>query len=82
MLGILALFYATDQKPLAMSLMRAVNPIAGVLPWLTQSMRFNALNVRLYDLMVVTAMAIQCCAIGFAIDMVTWIRRARIHRSR
>jgi len=53
MLGILALFYATDHKPLAMRLMRAVNPMSSILPWVTQNMRPTAFTVRLYDFFVV-----------------------------
>ena len=41
MLGILVLFYATHHKPLAMRLMRAVNPMSSILPWATQNMRPN-----------------------------------------
>jgi hypothetical protein len=77
MLGILPLFYETDSKSLATRLMRAVNPMAAMLPWLTQNMRLNAFNVRLYDCLVVAAMALQCCIVGCAIDLIRWMRRNR-----
>jgi hypothetical protein len=75
MLGILALFYATDHKPLAMRLMRAVNPTSSILPWLTQGMRPTLLTVRLYDFLVVFAMAFQGFLMGAAIDVIRWVRR-------
>jgi hypothetical protein len=75
MLGILALFYVTDNKPLAMRLMRAVNPASSILPWLTQGMRPTLLTVRLYDFLVVFAMTFQGFLIGAAIDIFRWVRR-------
>ena len=75
MLGILALFYATDQKPLAMRLMRAVNLTSSILPWLTQGMRPTLLTARIYDFLVVFAMAFQGFLIGAAIDVIRWVRR-------
>ena len=81
MMGILAMFYATDHKPLAMRLMRAVNPLAAPLAWLTQNMRLNTFNARLYDFLVVVAMAIQSSALGFAIDWIHHIQRKRSRES-
>ena len=78
MLGILALFYATDHKPLAMRLMRAVNPMSSILPWVTQNMRPTAFTVRLYDFFVVLVMAIQGCAVGSIIDLIRWFRRRKL----
>jgi|SRR5882762_4188243 hypothetical protein len=75
MFGILALFYATDQKPLAMRLMRVLNPISSILPWVTQNMRPTAFTVRLYDFLVVVAMAIQGCLVGSIVDFIRWFRR-------
>jgi hypothetical protein len=75
MLGILGLFYATDHKPLAMRLMRAVNPTSSILPWLTE-VRPTLLTVRLYDFLVVFAMAFQGFLIGAAIDVIRWVRRS------
>lgn len=75
MLGILVLFYATDHKPLAMRLMRAANPMSSILPWLTQNLRLNRFTVRLYDFLVVFAMAFQGFLIGVVIDVVRWARR-------
>ena len=75
MSGILVLFYGTDRKPLAMRLMRAVNPASSILPWLTQGMRPSLLTVRLYDFFVVLAMALQGFLIGAVIDVVRWARR-------
>ena len=78
MVGILALFYGTDQKPLAMCLMRSVNPLSSLLPWITQNMRLTVLNARLYDLLVVVTMAIQGFVAGSIIDLVRWLRRRKI----
>src|ERR1700676_615149 len=75
MLGILALFYATDQKPLAMRLMRVLNPLSSILPSVTQNMRPTGFTVRLYDFLVVVAMATQGCLVGSAIDFVRWFQR-------
>ncbi len=81
MLGILALFYATDYKPVVMRLMRAVNPMSSILPWVTQNMRPNAFNARIYDFLVVMVMAIQGCALGFIIDLIQWFGRRRLPNS-
>ena len=78
MLGILALFYATDHKPLAMRLMRALNPMSSILPWLTQNMRPTAFTVRLYDFFVVLVMAIQGSAVGSIVDLIRWFRQQRL----
>src|SRR5215467_2175257 len=75
MLGILALFYATNQKPLAMRLMRAVNPTSAILPWLTQGMRLTLTAARIYDFLVVVAMAFQGLLVGAVIDVIRWARR-------
>ena len=77
-LGILALFYATDQKPLAIRLMRAVNPMSSILPWLTENMRPTAFTVRLYDFLVVLVIAIQGSAVGSIVDLIRWLRRRRL----
>jgi hypothetical protein len=73
--AILALFYATDHKPLAMRLMRTVNPLSSLLPWMTQNMRPSLLTVRLYDFLVALTMAIQGCVVGSTIDLIRWLRR-------
>jgi len=73
MIGILAFFYGTDHKGLAIRLMRTVNP---------QNMRPTALTVRLYDFFVVLAMAIQGCAIGLIVDLIRWVRRQNSYKSR
>jgi len=78
MVGILALFYATDQKPLAMRLMRTLNPLSSLLPWITQGMRLNYVTVRLYDFLAVLTMAIQGFAIGSLIDLARWLRQRKI----
>ena len=78
MLGILALFYATDHKPLAMRLMRALNPMSSILPWLTQNMRPTAFTVRLYDFFVVLVMAIQGSVVGSIVDLIRWFRQQRL----
>jgi len=77
-LGILALFYATDHKPLAIRLMRAVNPMSSILPWLTENMRPTAFTVRLYDFLVVLVIAIQGSAVGSIVDLIRWLRRRRL----
>jgi hypothetical protein len=77
MAGILTLFYATEHKSLAMRLMRAINPMSSMLPWVTQNMRPNVFTVRLYDFLVLLAMAIQSCALGLIVDLVRWFRRRR-----
>ena len=77
MLGILALFYATNQKPFAMRLMRAVNPTSAILPWLTQGMRLTFTAARIYDFLVVVAMAFQGFLVGAVIDIVRWLRLSR-----
>ncbi len=77
MVGILALFYATDHKPLALRLMRAVNPMSSILPWATQNMRLTTFTVRFYDFLVVAVMAIQGCVLGCIVDLIRWLRRAR-----
>ena len=79
MLGILALFYATDHKPLAMRLMRTVNPTSSILPGLTHGMRPTLLTVRIYDFLVVFAMAFQGFLIGAAIDVIRWVWRPAKH---
>ena len=79
MLGILALFYATDQKPLAMSLMRTVSPASSILSWLMQGMPLTKFTARLYDFLVVLAMAFQGFLIGAAIDIIRWVRRPAQH---
>jgi len=78
MLGILALFYGTDHKPLAMRLMRSVNPLSSLLPWMTQNMRLTMVNARLYDFLVVFLIAIQGFVVGSLIDSVRWLRRRKI----
>jgi len=79
-MGILALFYGTDHKPIAMRLLRACDPASSLLPWITQGMRPTRLTVRLYDSLVVFAMAIQGCVIGLAIDgMRRLFRRQSAH---
>jgi hypothetical protein len=75
MLGILALFYATDEKPLAMRLMRAVNPLSLLLPRLTEGMPLSMFSARVYDFLVVAAMAFQGCAVGAIIDFIRRLRR-------
>jgi hypothetical protein len=81
MIGILAFFYGTDHKGLAMRLMRTVNPLSSLLPWMTQNMRPTALTVRLYDFFVVLGMAIQGCAIGLIVDLILWVRRRNLAES-
>jgi hypothetical protein len=76
MVGILALFYFTADKALALRLMRVVNPISSILPWATQNMRLTAFTVRFYDFLVVVVMAIQGCVLGCMIDLIRWLRRA------
>ncbi len=78
MLGILALFYATDQKPLAMRLMRTMNPLSSLLPWITEGMRLNFLTVRFYDFLTVLIMAIQGFILGSLIDLARCRRRQKI----
>jgi hypothetical protein len=75
MVGILALFYATEQKPLAMRLMRAVNPMSAMLPWFTQGMRLTVFSARIYEFLVVVVMAFQGCIVGCTIDAIRWFRR-------
>ena len=77
MLAILGLFYGTEHKPLALRLIRTVDPLSLVLPWLTQGMRLNLLNVRLHDLLVLMTMAIQGFAIGSVVDLILWLRRRK-----
>ena len=81
MIGILAFFYGTDHKSLAMRLMRTVNPLSSLLPWMTQNMRPTAFTVRLYDFFVVLAMAIQGCATGLIVDLIRWVRRRNLAKS-
>jgi hypothetical protein len=75
MIGILAIFYATDHKPLAMRLMRTVNPGSAILPWLTQNMRLNVLTARMYDFLVVVMATLQGLVLGSLIDFFRWLRR-------
>lgn len=58
-----------------MRLMRAVNPMSSILPWLTQNMRPTAFTARLYDFFVVLAMTIQGSAVGSIVDLIRWLRR-------
>jgi len=69
------LSYATDNKPLAMRLMRAVNPLSLLLPRLTEGMPLNMFSARVYDFLVVAAMAFQGCAVGATIDLIRRLRR-------
>ena len=78
MVGILTLFYGTNHKPLAMRLMRSVNPLSLLLPWMTQNMRLTMLNARLYDFLLVFVIAIQGLVVGSLIDLVRWLRRRKI----
>ena len=61
-----------------MRLMRRLNPLGSLLPWITQGMRLNYVTVRLYDFLTVLTMAIQGFAIGSLIDLARWIRRRKI----
>ena len=81
MMAILALFYATDDKPLAMLLMRTVNPLSSALPWFTHGMRLSVLNARLYDVLVVLVAAFQGFVVGSIVDAVSWFRRRQVSRA-
>ena len=73
-IGVLGLFYGTDEKALAMQLIRALNPASSMLPHLTSTMRPTPFHVRVYDRLVVTAMAVQGYVLGLVIDMIRWFR--------
>jgi hypothetical protein len=60
MVAILLLFYYTDNKGLALRLMRAVNPLSESLSSFTQNMM---VSVRMYDILIVAVMTVQ----GFVI---------------
>ncbi len=75
MIGILAIFYGTDHKALAMRLMRTVNPLSSILPWLTQNMRLNVFSARLYDFLVLVMATLQGLVLGSLIDFIRWLRR-------
>jgi hypothetical protein len=81
MLGILALFYSTDEKPLAIRLMRVVSPLSLLLPRLTEGMPLNRFSARIYDFLLLVAMAFQGCAVGAIIDLIRRFQRARGHRN-
>jgi len=70
-------FLRDRHKPLAMRLMRTVNPLSSFLPWMTQNMRPTALTARLYDFFVVLVMAIQGCVFGSTIDLIRFLRRRK-----
>jgi len=61
-----------------MRLMRTLNPLSSLLPWITQGMRLNYVTVRLYDFLAVLTMAIQGFAIGSLIDLARWLRQRKI----
>jgi hypothetical protein len=74
-IGILTLFYVTDHKPFATSLLRNSLPLTSVLPWLTQGMRLTMFNARLFDFFIVLTSAFQGLILGAAIDVTRWLRR-------
>jgi hypothetical protein len=76
MVGLLAMFYGTGKKSLAISFMR-INPSFAILQWLTQNVRMMFRTARLYDFNLVVIMGAQGCVIGGTIDLIRWLRHPK-----